>query len=108
MLLASPGPRVGMLIVSGLTVPKFEYDLWLDDGWRQFKAIVYPDCIDLLETRNLERAPTVEFDSVGFSDRRVSPVVEVLKTTAFGYFPFHNTAGFKREELQQRLPPWKG
>lgn len=107
MLLASSGSRAGIVTLSGLTIPKFEYDVWLGDMWKHYTAVLDGDEVALLIPDSM-LINAFDVEHVSFNDERISPIVEILKTVALGYFPFHNTAAFPRSELQARLPRWVG
>lgn len=96
--LASSGPRAGFVLLSGLNIPTFHYDIWLNDEWTK-QSIRLTSAGELF---------SFDDDFVDYSSERVAPIVEILKTVAWGYFPFHFTSAFPRTELEARLPPWKG
>ena len=99
ILLASPSARSGHVIVSGLSIPKFEYDLFHAGKWHHYVVTYKHDYITFFEEDG-----TYVDERIDFSDPRLLPVVQILETSAFGYFPFHYSAAFDRAELETKLP----
>jgi hypothetical protein len=106
LVLASSGPRAGVVTLSGMGIVKFEYDLWLEDKWRSFVVTLKRGRPQIQLT--IEGTDATFFEDTTLRDRRLEPVVKILKTVAHGYFPFHYTSTLTRDELAAKTGPLRG